>query len=183
MATKEEATTSDLGLPPGGWEVDPSSSRLEFIVKTMWGMAKVRGHFSAYRGQLLVGDGGGYGELRIDSKTLDTGNEKRDEHLRTDDFFDVEKFPELVFQSTGVKATGDGNLLVSGTLKLPRADVPMELPVTVARGQSGRLRVSAKTTVSRKDAGMEWNRIGVIVGDITLIADLELIPDEQGGAS
>lgn len=180
MATREEAKGSDLSLPVGAWEVDPTASRLEFLAKTMWGMAKVKGHFDDFGGQLLVGDDGAYGELKIASMSLDTGHEKRDEHLRSADFFGVEENPEVTFTTTTVKAATGGDLLVTGALKLPRATLPLELPVKVARGEGGRLRVSGTTTVGRKQAGMDWNRIGMMVGDVILSAEIELVPGGQG---
>ncbi|MGH2937964.1 MAG: YceI family protein [Solirubrobacterales bacterium] len=180
MATQEEATTHDLGLPGGVWEVDPSASRLEFSAKTMWGLVKVKGHFDDFRGQLLIGDDGAYGELRIDSRSLDTGNRKRDEHLRSADYFDVEKNAEVVFSTTAIGSSEDGNLLVAGILKLPHASPQLELPVKLVRREGGRLRVSGTTSVGRAEAGMDWNRLGMIVGGATLKAELELVPDEQG---
>ena len=84
------ADTTDVPLPEGIFEVDPQRSEIGFAVKTIWGLQTVRGVFDTYDGSLHVRAGGAADELTIDAASLDTQNNRRDQHLRSPDFFDVE---------------------------------------------------------------------------------------------
>ena len=112
--------------------------------------------------------------MTIDAASIDTGTAQRDTHLRSADFFDVEKFPELRFRSKRIEKIGDDRLRVIGDLTI--RDVTREV---VARRRAGgrgkdpwgneRLGFVAKTSIDRKDFGLQWNQVleagGVLVGD------------------
>src|SRR6478752_2290741 len=102
MATQTTPTTGEL-LPEGTWTVDSDVSAVAFAVRGMWGLDKVRGSFGDYRGTLVAHPRGSRGELVISAASLDTANAKRDEHLRSADFFDVERHPEIVFTTSAVR--------------------------------------------------------------------------------
>ena len=95
-----------LDLPDGVWTVDPQRSEIGFAVKDMWGLRIVRGAFGAYDGSLTVRGGGATGELTIEAGSLDTGQSRRDRHLRSPAFFDVERHPRIVFTATAVTPRG-----------------------------------------------------------------------------
>jgi polyisoprenoid-binding protein YceI len=176
MSTQRPDAPSDLSLPVGVWNTEPSSSRLEFAVKTMWGLATVNGHFERFRGQLDVEPDGARAELTVEAESFDTGHAKRDSHLRSADFFDVASHPTISFVASTITTSADEDLTITGDLTVAGHVVRLQLPVKVTQGDNGRLHLATAATVSREDAGMTWNRGGMIRGDIRLIAELELAP-------
>jgi polyisoprenoid-binding protein YceI len=181
MSTQRLDAPSDLGLPVGIWHSEPSASRLEFAVKTMWGLATVNGHFDRFHGQLDVQPDGAGGELTIEAASLDTGHVKRDAHLRSADFFDVSNHPTLSFVAAAITPRSDGDLTIAGDLSVAGRVIRLQLPVRVTRGEHGRLLLSTTATVPREQAGMTWNRGGMIRGEIQLTAELELDPGASPG--
>jgi polyisoprenoid-binding protein YceI len=162
-------------LPDGVWSVDPQHSEVGFAVKAMWGLATVRGAFRAYRGRLDVGPGRTAGELTIDAGSLDTGNRRRDGHLRSPDFFDVERHPEVVFTAAALTPCPDG-LTVSGELAIGASRVWLDLPVAAEQVADGGWRLEGEITISRRSAGMVWNWLGTIADEARLYARLRLEP-------
>ncbi|HUA47011.1 MAG TPA: YceI family protein [Solirubrobacteraceae bacterium] len=175
MTTPLNAVSSGMGplLPEGAWSVNPQRSEIGFAVKNFWGLQTVRGVFGAYDGRLMVGAGGAGGELTIEAGSLDTGHKKRDRHLRSADFFDVERYPRMVFTATGVAAR-NGALTVDGDLAVGSSRIRLEVPVTAEQAAGGELRLEGSATVSRQTAGMPWNKLGMIGGDAVLHAHLTL---------
>jgi hypothetical protein len=112
MSTIQETTNEET--ISRGWRLDRERSSVEFRVKLLWGLATVTGHFEDYYGRLDLSADPAI-ELTIDAASLQTGNSKRDDHLRGDDFFDVENHPRLRFLSDGVELRGD-TLKVRGRL-------------------------------------------------------------------
>ena len=165
-------TTTDSTLT-GTWHVDPAAGKVGFTVRTMWGLSNVRGSFSRYRGTLTVRPQGAEGELVIEAASLDTKHAKRDEHLRSDDFFAVERHPEIVFTILSV-APRAGDLFVSGVLRIGERNLRLELAVDVVR-EGDRLRLRTSESVTRERAGLAWNKLGMIRGDAHLEVDLELV--------
>ncbi len=159
----------------GPWHVNPSAGKLQFRVKTFWGLLTVKGTFDTYEGNLNIdGQGNASGELVVSVDSLDTKNAKRDEHLRSPDFFHKELHPTVRFVvdalSTAPGAQIIGDLYVGG--KIARLRLPLEL----SPAGEGNLRLKARGVVSREDAGMLWNRVGMIRGDVVLSGELDLIP-------
>jgi polyisoprenoid-binding protein YceI len=176
MSTQRLDAPSDLGLPVGVWQSEPSGSRLEFAVKTMWGFATVKGRFDRLHGQLDVQPDGARAELTIEAASLDTGHVKRDAHLRSADFFDVSNHPTLSFKAGAITPRFDDELTIAGDLSVAGRVIVLQLPVRVTRGEHGRLHLSTAASVTREQVGMTWNRGGMIRGDIELTAELELAP-------
>ena len=118
MATGGETRTTPI-IPTGTWKVDAAHSSVTFSVKHM-GIANVRGRFDEFEGALEVrenlADARIYGTVKVAS--VDTGNPQRDEHLRGADFFDVEQFPEITFESTRVEPIDDERTRVTGNLTM-----------------------------------------------------------------
>lgn len=166
-------STSEPRLPDGVWSVDPQRSEIGFAVKEMWGLRTVRGVFGAYDGSLMVRGGGAAGELTIDAGSLDTGHDRRDRHLRSPSFFDVERHPRIVFAATGVTAR-EGVLTVKGELAIGSSRVRIEIPTNVEQMGDGALGFEGRTTVSREAAGLAWNKLGMIRGEAMLHARLTL---------
>jgi polyisoprenoid-binding protein YceI len=165
--------TSEFPLPEGVWRVDPDRSEVGFAVKMLWGLLRVRGVFREYGGELKVGAGATAGELAIESASLDTRNDRRDEHLRSADFFDVERHPRVVFTATAI-TTRDGGVTVTGDLAIGSVRVPLAIPVNVEHATGGGLCLEGETTVPRAAAGLDWNKLGLIGPDAMLHARLTL---------
>jgi polyisoprenoid-binding protein YceI len=171
--TPSPSQTTEFPLPDGVWSVDPQRSEVGFAVKAMWGLQTVRGIFGAYDGSLNVRAGGATGKLTIKAASLDTGNNKRDQHLRSPDFFDVERHPRIMFTATAVTAR-EGALTVTGELVIGSSHVRLDIPVSVEPTVDGALRLDGQTTTPREAAGIAWNKLGMIRGDATLHAQLTL---------
>lgn len=171
--TAAGASTSEPVLPDGTWTVDRSRSEIGFAVRDMWGLHTVRGTFESYDGSLEMRAGAGAGVLRIAAGSLDTGNGRRDRHLRSPAFFDVEQHSRIVFTATAVTPR-DGGLAVTGELAIGRSRMRLEIPVDVKRIGTGAVRLEGSVTVARVAAGVGWNWLGTIRGDAVLHARLTL---------
>ena len=158
------------------WNIDATHSGINFSIRHMV-VSKVRGRFAKYSGALTLDDGDltrSVVEATIDAASIDTGTPQRDAHLRSPDFFDVERFPELRFRSTRVEKLDDVRYRVVGDLTI--RDVTREISLDVEYGGQakdpwGNERVGfvAKAAFDRKDFGLQWNQVleagGVLVGD------------------
>lgn len=185
MSTIESTTAT------GTYTIDPSHSRIGFVARHAM-VTKVRGSFAEF-------DGGGAFDaehpansqlqLTIQADSIDTGNADRDAHLRSNDFFDMETYPEISFVSTDVAETGENTYEVTGDLTIKG----VTKPVTVEFDYSGaavdpygnlRLGLEGKTTINRKDWGVNWNAAleagGVLVSEkVTLEFDVSAIRSER----
>ncbi|HNT00113.1 MAG TPA: YceI family protein [Polyangiaceae bacterium] len=172
------------------WEIDSSHSGIFFSVRHMV-IAKVRGQFSRWSGNIVIEDGDmarAKVEVVIDASSIDTGVADRDAHLKNPDFLDVENFPELTFQSVRVEKQGEENFRLIGNLTIHGVTREVVLDAESA-GQTkdpwGNVRAgyAAKTSINRKDFGLTWNQVleagGVMVGDrITIEIEVEAVKQE-----
>ncbi len=182
------STSATLPSVPTTWNLDPAHSSAEFKVKHMM-ISNVKGGFSKLSGTLTLDEADvtkSHIEAIIDATSLETRDAQRDGHLKSADFFDVEKFPTLAFKSTGIQVAGDGELAVSGDLTIRDVTAPVvfsvEGPTPPAKDPWGNLRVaiSATTKISRKEFGLTWNSAldsgGILVGDeVTISLDVQFI--------
>ena len=144
------------------WQLDPSGSRAEFRVPNFWGLASVKGRLQRLDGWLEVDDDRQWRmELTLDAASIDTDNPKRDRHLRTADFFDVEHHPEVRFRSTSVNDHGGGRLRVEGELEAAGGRARLEVEVSVVHAEGG-LELDAEATVDQRELGMTWSPLGVV---------------------
>jgi polyisoprenoid-binding protein YceI len=149
-----EATTQQ-------WAIDRARSIVEFRVKSLWGLTTVVGRFSRFDGSYTVGPTGRAVELTVDAGSLQTGNRRRDEHLRSSDFFDVERHPHVRFTANEVTDAGDGVLRVHGDLEAAGNKVSQSLEAAVRR-LDDELEVEAATTVDHRLLGMTWSPLGML---------------------
>lgn len=187
MATTTELSREYEGstLPLAGtYTFDAAHTHVGFSVRHMM-VAKVRGHFAAPTGTFVVADDPLQSsvDVEIDWSTIETGDPKRDAHLKTADFLDVEKTPKLRFVSTGVRHVKGDNWALEGNLTVGEVTKPvvLELEVNgVGRDPYGNVKVgfSATTKINRDEFGMTYNAAletgGVMVGkDVTVEIDVE----------
>lgn len=168
------------------WQLDTTHSGVHFSVRHLM-VSKVRGSFSKYSVDLAfdpANPSAGKVDVTIDAASIDTKEEKRDGHLRSPDFFDVEKYPTLTFKSSKVEAKDAENLVVHGDLTIHGVTKPVSLAVEFAGATKDpwgntKAGFSAHTTINRKDFGLGWNQAleagGVLVGEkVEIHIDLEL---------
>jgi polyisoprenoid-binding protein YceI len=156
------------------WTVDPSRTIAEFEVEHLWGLHTVHGRFSRLDGSYVDGTAGPEIELTIDAASVDTGNAKRDEHLRSWDFFDIVPNPQVRFTSTHVTGMGNGHVHVSGELEAAGISVPLEFDASV-RTIGGELEIEATTTVDQRRFGMSEGPLSNVRPPTTLHVRARLV--------
>ncbi|HTS60616.1 MAG TPA: YceI family protein [Candidatus Acidoferrales bacterium] len=170
------------------WKIDPVHSTAEFKVKHMM-ISHVKGQFTSLSGTVVLDEGNmanSRAETTIDAASVHTRDEQRDAHLKSADFFDVEKFPTLTFRTTKIARTGDGEISAEGDLTIHgvtrKVTFAVEGPTAPAKDPWGNTRIglSATTKINRKDFGLNWNAAleagGILVGEeVTITLDVQLI--------
>jgi polyisoprenoid-binding protein YceI len=158
------STTQITAIPTGTWTVDPSHSSVEFRVKHL-GISTVRGEFREFEGQLEIGEDitSSKATGKIKAASIDTGEPKRDEHLRSADFFDVENYPDITFESTKIEVIDDEEFHVTGDLTMHGITKPITLHAEVTGTEEdpwGNTRVGLEVQgeLSRGDWGMTFNQ-------------------------
>jgi polyisoprenoid-binding protein YceI len=167
------ATLADLS---GTYTIDPAHTRVGFVARHAM-VTKVRGSFNEFEGTAVV-DGTDLAAskvtLSIKTASIDTRNEQRDGHLRSNDFLAIEQFPEITFDSTTVRRTGDTTFELAGDLTIKGVTNSVTIPFEfegAATDPFGNLRVGfeGSVTINRKDYGITWNAAletgGVLVSD------------------
>jgi polyisoprenoid-binding protein YceI len=164
------------------WNIDPAHSVAEFKVKHMM-ISNVKGQFSRLSGTLVFDESvlaNSRVDVSLDAASIHTGDDQRDAHLKSADFFDVEKFPTLTFKSAGVRVVRDGELSVEGDLTIHgitrKVSLAVDGPTPPSKDPWGntRIAISASTKINRKDYGLTWNAAletgGILVGEEVTIA-------------
>ena len=170
------------------WNIDPVHSAAQFKVKHMM-ISNVKGEFTSVKGSLEFDEQhieNSRVHAEIDASTINTREPQRDAHLKSADFFDVEKFPTLSFRSTKVSRKDEGVLAVAGELTIhgvTRAvTFIVEGPSDATKDPWGNTRIglSATTKINRKDFGLAWNAAletgGILVGEeVTITLDVQFV--------
>ncbi len=170
------------------WQIDPAHTAASFAVKHLM-ISTVRGEFKGVTGTVNWDDQDitkSTVDVTIDAKTVDTSEPQRDKDLKSDKFFDVEKYPTITFKSKKVEQVSAGKLKVTGELTIhgitKEAVLDVEGPSASVKDPWGNTRVaiSATTKVNRQDYGVKWNANidggGVVVGDdVNITIDMEMI--------
>lgn len=180
MSIAESTTTTT-------WTIDPAHTTVEFSLKHLM-ISTVRGHFGAVSGTIVLDEANPSASsvtAEIDVTSIDTRQEQRDAHLRSADFFEVEKYPNITFKSTRIESLGGGRYNVYGDLAI--RDVTREVVLeTTDEGRGGdpwggqRAGFSATTRIDRRDFGLTWNQAletgGVLVGnDIKISLEVQAV--------
>jgi polyisoprenoid-binding protein YceI len=168
------------------WKLDPVHSSIGFWVRHLM-ISKVHGRFAQWSGSLEFdpeNPSASHVEATIEAASIDTKDAQRDGHLKSPDFFDVEKHPNITFKSTGVAAAGEGRFTVKGDLTLHGVTNPVTLDVEYAGQQTHpqggtRAGFSAHTSINRKDYGIVFNMV-LDTGGVALSEKVEIDLDIQG---
>jgi polyisoprenoid-binding protein YceI len=178
------ATLSDLS---GTYVIDPAHTRIGFVARHAM-VTKVRGAFNEFEGSAVV-DGTDFtkstGQLTIQAASIDTRNEQRDTHLRSNDFLAMEEYPQITFIASDVRQASPTTLELTGALTIRGVTNSVTIPFDfegAATDPFGNLRVGfeGSTVINRKDYGITWNTAletgGVLVSDkITLEFEVSAI--------
>ena len=184
-ATDTSTLTGVPGYVAGTWSIDPVHSEVGFTARHMM-VSKVRGKFRTFSGEFVTGEDPLDSSVtaEIDLSSIDTGNEQRDAHIRSADFFEVETYPTMTYRSTGVRRDGDFYIL-DGTLTLK--GVTREVPLALELNGFGpdadggtRAGFSAIGEINRRDFGVNFAAVmetgGAVVSDkIAILLEIEAV--------
>ena len=174
-------------LPAGlvEYEIDPAHTQVMFKVRHM-GVSTVTGRFSRFAATFAWDPDdveASWLTATIDAASIDTDNDRRDNHLRSPDFFAADSYPTLTFQSTRVEAVEEGRLRVAGDLSIRGVTKPVVLDVVLEGATVGGegqpiTGWTAETTINRKDYGLMWNRLTeaggwVVADDVRIVLEVE----------
>jgi polyisoprenoid-binding protein YceI len=188
--TQTLGTTTIPGYRAGTWQVDTTHSDVSFSVRHMM-VSKVRGQFTDFEGTIVTADDPAASSVTATIKlnSIDTRNEQRDNHIRSADFFEVEKYPTMTYRSTGLTPNADGSWTLDGELSLHGVtkNIPLHLELngfTADPFGGQRAGFSATTELDRKDFGIDidlpMDGGGVVVGDkITVSLEIEAVLDQS----
>lgn len=197
MATELDTERGIVRVPTGTWTVDPAHSSVEFRVKHMM-ISTVRGRFGEFEGTIEAAPDYHQSKVRgtVKAASIDTNEPRRDDHLRSADFFHVENHPEIGFASTRIEHVEKGKFRVGGELTMHGEKRPVEFEVIVhgvTRDPQGQDRVGLEVrgTISRGEFGLRWQQAletgGVVVGDeVRIDADISAVctsPDSETAAA
>lgn len=170
------------------WRIDPTQSRIGFSIRHMK-FATVHGHFTRFRGTIQISEDrldDAVIDVEIDAASIDTGEPRRDAHLRSTDFFDVTSYPSITFCGTRLEPVGERNFdrwLAAGQLTIRGTTHPVKLAVAMNEGgpslwDGGMVELTATTMIRRKDFGIGLNlpleRAGLFIGNDVTISILVL---------
>lgn len=170
------------------WQIDPDHSNFQFKVRHMT-VSNVRGEFNKARGVVIIDDNDITNlkvELTLDAASINTDQAKRDDHLRSEDFFYVAKYPTITFVSKKVTKVDENRLKVIGDLSIrgvtKEITVDVEGPTPEVKDPGGNIRRGATGTlkINRKDFGIAWNKVldsgGLVVGDeVNISVEVEMV--------
>jgi polyisoprenoid-binding protein YceI len=173
MAAEQLGATAVQALLAGGtlagsWTLDPARSEVVLKTRHTWGLLPLQGHFRKVAGDgTITADGQVSGVITVDADSVDTKNPRRDKHLRSADFFHVDKHPGFTYTVTGAAPAGDG-VQVTGTLTVRDQTRPADFPakVTVAGDE---VTLEGELKVNRADYGLTWNFLGIAALDNTIV--------------
>jgi polyisoprenoid-binding protein YceI len=186
-AQERAAKVTYAPVPGGDYNIDPAHSIIGFSIRHLE-IAWVEGRFKDFKGTIHFDDSDitrSSVEFAAKVESIDTGVEPRDKHLRTADFFDVAKYPEMTFKSTRVERKGEGGYVLHGDFTLKGVTKQVQLPFTVTGAikdpwGNTRFGVSAQTKINRRDFGINWGTAlengGIDVGnEVTIELQLEAV--------
>jgi polyisoprenoid-binding protein YceI len=149
------------GKLAGSWALDGARSEIGLKSKSMWGMVPVKGAFREVTGSGTISAAGDVaGTVTVAAGSVDTKNKKRDEHLRSADFFDAANTPDITFAATQVTPSGEG-VTVAGTLTVRDRTRPVSFIARVSGFDGAQVELDGEIQVNRLDFGLTWNQLGM----------------------
>src|SRR4030095_6831051 len=181
----EKITAPGPKYAPTKWAIDKTHSNVKFTV-THLVISEVEGYFKIFEGT-MENSSPDFSDAKInftvDVNSINTDNENRDKHLKSDDFFSAEKFPQMKFESTSFTSLGNNKYKLTGNLTIRDVTKPVTFDVTYGgtanMGKTVKSGFKAKGTINRFDFGLKWDRAteagGLVVGkDVEITVNAEL---------
>jgi len=169
-----DSTTAELSV--GHWTLDAPASSVGIRNKSMWGLVTVKATFAKVSGVgETLADGSATGTLTVTAASVSSGKSKLDTHLRSVDFFDVEKFPDFTFAAERVVRKTADSAEVTGQLTVLGNSRPLSFTVRTAAAGSDEVALTAEVDIDRADFGMTWNRGGMLKSPTTVVLSLRFI--------
>ena len=171
--------TTDNGTQPAAaagtapsaasWQLDAANSSVALSHKTIWNLVTVRGGFDQLAGSgEVLADGSARGRIEIDAASINTKNAKRDEHLRSADFFNVAEHPQVTVDITGVSRQGGDSATAAGTLTVAGVTKPLSLTARITEDTGEAITLTADAEFNRADYGLTWGKLGMIRGNASV---------------
>jgi polyisoprenoid-binding protein YceI len=164
----QETPASPAAAPyagPGSLQLDPAGSTVSISHKTIWGLVTVRGSFTKLSGSAeILADGSARGRIEVEAASVDTKNAKRDKHLRSADFFNADKHPQIVVDVAQAAAQGNDGVTTTGTLTVAGQTRPLTLTAKITEATDQAITLRADAEIDRADFGMDWNQLGMVKG-------------------
>jgi polyisoprenoid-binding protein YceI len=161
MASETQALLAD-GKLAGAWTLDGAKSSVGLRTKSVWGLVKVNGVFGQVTGAAVISAAGeATGTITVAAASIDTGVKKRDDHLRSADFFDAAKYPDITFSATSVTLSGE-NATAAGTLTVRDQTRPVTVSGAVSANGADEISLDAELPVNRGQYGMSFNQLGMM---------------------
>ncbi|MBR9990740.1 MAG: YceI family protein [Gemmatimonadetes bacterium] len=176
---------------PVRFDIDQGHSYVGFTVRHL-GVTNVKGKFTRFSGHIMLNETDvtlSTVSVTVETGSIDTSNQRRDDHLRSGDFFEAETFPALTFVSSRIARAADGGLVLIGDLTIRDVTKEVSIPFEVAgpiTSESGRKRLGAEGTlrINRFDYGLQWNRlqeaIQVVGDEVRIELNIEANTPRQG---
>jgi polyisoprenoid-binding protein YceI len=165
MASSEQLSSSALrallqdAKLAGSWALDASRSEVRLKSRSVWGLVPVKGVFRQVSGNGTVSaDGDATGTITVAAQSVDTKNNRRDQHLRSADFFDVANHPDIIFTVDGIRPD-NGGVRVTGSLSVRGQTRPVSFDAKVSSAD-GEVTLDGQVQVNRADFGLTWNQMG-----------------------
>lgn len=164
----------------GAWNLVRDRSAITFKIRNMWGLLNVKGRFTDFTGDgQLSGNGAVFGRVDIRTASLATGIGRRDTHLRSADFFDVDRFAEISVVVTAVHPTKGKAADLRATFTIKGVTEEVTLPVTISELEDGSIRITGETKLDRDRFDLGWNRLGMMSSTATVAADAIFVRASQ----
>ncbi|HTZ91199.1 MAG TPA: YceI family protein [Streptosporangiaceae bacterium] len=161
----QTAAAATVYAGPASFQLDPAASTVSITHKTIWGLVTVRGSFSKLSGSAeILPDGSGRGRIEIDAASIDTKQRKRDEHLRSKDFFNAGEHPQIVVDLPTATRQGEDSVTTTGTLTAAGQSRPLTVTARITQATDQAITLTAEADIDRTDFGMRWNQLGMITG-------------------
>ena len=171
MASTQELLSDPASV--GVWSVDPKRSTIGFTSKVMWGLTPVKGRFTEFSGDGQITDTHTvFGRIDIQATSIDTRVRKRDEHLRSADFLDAQRFPDISIVVTSSESIDGDTVDLRAQLTVKGTTAPLPLRTEVAVLDDGAVRLRAQATIDRKEFGVGGTFMGVIPDKATISGDV-----------
>ena len=166
-ATALQALLKD-GTLAGEWVLDQRQTSVRLKSKSMAGLVPVKGIFREVSGMATISaDGEVSGTLTVAAASIDTKNTRRDNHLRTADFFDSANYPDIAFSADGIRPSGTG-VAITGALTVRDRTRPLSFDAAASVQGDGAIWLDAEVHINRADFGVTWNQLGLVSMNNTL---------------